>query len=471
MADFNLIQRMASEQHSDASMSFSADAKKHAPKKKKSSVKAASGGGGGRPKPRRSSYSYGEETHGMDAKKVFEKYDADGSGKIDAEELKDALYDLGIRLTEENVSKIRYACGAKTATSQIGFRAFLAWYQNGPEKTAGVRKSKLDKLQKEVRSEYLPWIKHLFSAADEDGSGALDAFEFTNFYPTLVDYMEVNGDHKLPPLEDCRVEIDNAGSAGTSGNNLIEYAEFEDWFLSLEMQKAKGEAKAMDTIKSARVDIRSLMKTFGTDTSSKKVKGKKVKRKTIAEKFNYAEVSLDAQEIFEKYDVDDSSTIDAFELEDMLFELGIKCSKKNIEKARTDLGITKYSGEVDFFTFEEWWNSGYGAKASTKMAILSKLSEKMKFEYLPYIRTMFAEADTDKSGELDRPEFEIFYPKLRKYLGYELPPVVHCMNEIDTYSGNGGVFGDGLVQYEEFESWFLATELKRAQAAARDGSK
>ena len=84
---------------------------------------------------------------------------------------------------------------------------------------------------------------------------------------------------------------------------------------------------------------------------------------------------------------------------------------------------------------------------------------------------MFAEADTDKSGELDRPEFEVFYPKLRKYLGYGLPPVVHCMNEIDTYSGNGGVFGDGLVQYEEFESWFLATELKRAQAAARDGSK
>jgi len=464
---------MASEQH-DA-VTINQPQTHSAPRKKKSKAKARAqgggGGGGGRAKPRRSSYSYGEETHGMDAKKVFEKYDEDQSGKIDPEELKDALFDLGIRLTEENISKIRHECGAKTKTSEIGFRAFLSWYQNGPEKTQSVRTSKLDKLKKEVRSEYLPWIKHLFATADQDGSGALDDFEFADFYPTLADYMEVNGEHKLPPLEDCQVQMDNAGKSGTTGNNLIEYAEFEDWFLSLEMQRAKGEAKAVDTIKSARVDIRSLMKTFGTDTSSKKVKGKKVKRKTIAEKFNYSEVSLDAQSIFEKYDVDDSSTIDAFELEDMLFELGIKCTKKNVEKARVDLGITKYSGEVDYFTFEEWWNKGYGAKASTKSAILSKLSEKMKFEYLPYIRTMFAEADTDKSGELDRPEFEIFYPKLRSYLGYKLPPVVHCMNEIDTYSGNGGVFGDGLVQYEEFESWFLATELKRAQAAAHDGSE
>lgn len=406
----------------------------------------------------------------MDAKKVFEKYDADGSGKIDAEELRDALFDLGIRLTEENVSQIRSECGAKTKSSPIGFRAFLAWYQNGPEKTNAVRSSKLDKLKKEVRSEYLPWIKHLFSTADADNSGALDDFEFADFYPTLVEYMDINGEHKLPPLDDCKDQMDASGAAGTTGNNLIEYAEFESWFLSLEMQRAKGEAKALDTIKSARVDIRSLMKTFGTDKSSKKVKGKKVKKKTIADKFNYGEVSFDAQDIFEKYDVDDSSSIDAHELEDMLFELGIKCTKENLAKARTDLGITKYSGEVDFFTFEEWWSKGYGAKASTKMAILSKLSEKMKFEYLPFIRTMFAEADTDRSGELDRPEFEVFYPKLRSYLGYKIPPVVQCMNEIDTYSGNGGVFGDGLVQYEEFESWFLAMELKRAQAAAHDGS-
>lgn len=461
------MQKMAHAQHTSTGVAFSNDAMTHLKPKKKSS--GARGGGGGRPKARRSSYSYGEETHGLDAKQVFEKYDADGSGTIEPDELKDALYDLGIRLTEENILKVRHACGARTKTQPIGFRAFLAWYQSGPAKSKALKDSKLDKLAGEVRSEYLPWIKHLFSAADEDDSGALDQFEYADFYPTLVEYMEINGGHKLPPLEECLEQMDAiSGNGINSGNGMVEYEEFEAWYLSLEMQRAKDSAKALDTIKSARVDIRGLMKTFGTDTS-KKAKGAKVKRKTIAEKFNYEDVSFNAQEIFEKYDVDDSSTIDAHELEDMLFELGIKCTKANLEKARKDLGITKYSGEVDFFTFEEWWNKGYGHKASTKLAILSRLSEKMKFEYLPYIRAMFAEADKDRSGELDNAEFQVFYPKLREYLGYPIPPVVQCMNEVDTYSGNGGVFGDGLIQYEEFESWFLAMELKRAQASAHDG--
>eukprot|EP00729_Bicosta_minor_P003844 gene3844-20792_t len=70
MADFALLQQQANSQHSGSSgNSYSADALKHLPSKKKSraSTKSRGGGGdggsaGGRPKARRSSYSYGEET-------------------------------------------------------------------------------------------------------------------------------------------------------------------------------------------------------------------------------------------------------------------------------------------------------------------------------------------------------------------------------------------------------------------------
>ena len=118
------------------------------------------------------------------------------------------------------------------------------------------------------------------------------------------------------------------------------------------------------------------------------------------------------------------------------------------------------------FDFESWWDSGFGAKLDTKRAMLSKLSAKLRSEYIPHIRGMFKEADTDKSGELDRPEFEAFYPKLREYLGYDIPPVVQCMNDIDSSSQGGGVFQNGLIEYEEFETWFLAQELNRAHATA-----
>jgi hypothetical protein len=40
------------------------------------------------------------------------------------------------------------------------------------------------------------------------------------------------------------------------------------------------------------------------------------------------------------------------------------------------------------------------------------------------------------------------------------------MNEIDAHSEQGGIFGNGLIEYVEFESWFLATELCRAQSSA-----
>ena len=84
---------------------------------------------------------------------------------------------------------------------------------------------------------------------------------------------------------------------------------------------------------------------------------------------------------------------------------------------------------------------------------------------------MFKEGDTDKSGELDRAEFEVFYPKLRDYLGYSIPPIVQCMNDIDSHSGGGGIFQNGMIEYEEFEAWFLAQELNRAHATAESAHR
>ena len=97
---------------------------------------------------------------------------------------------------------------------------------------------------------------------------------------------------------------------------------------------------------------------------------------------------------------------------------------------------------------------------------MAQLSQKLRSEYVPHIRAMFKEGDSDRSGEISRAEFEEFYPKLRDYLGYAIPPIVQCMNEIDSHSESGGVFQNGMIEYEEFEAWFLAQELNRAHATA-----
>jgi Ca2+-binding EF-hand superfamily protein len=172
---------------------------------------------------------------------------------------------------------------------------------------------------------------------------------------------------------------------------------------------------------------------------------------------------LSAKQIFEKFDVDGNGKLDAEELDDMLFELGVRLTEANVAEARQALGLTKHSGSVDYDTFATWWAVAFGAQTRARNEIISHLSEKMRVEYIPHIRSMFAEADADKNGELDRAEFENFYPKLRDYLGYSIPPVVQCLNDMDVFGGFDG--GDGLVEFTEFESWFLQQEKARAELA------
>merc|ERR1719473_1878885 len=100
---------------------------------------------------------------------------------------------------------------------------------------------------------------------------------------------------------------------------MIEFEEFEKWFLEMCIAHAKQSEKAEEVIKASRVNITALMKNFGTDKDAKKKKKPKKKR-SVVERFNYGDVSFDARRIFDQYDIDNSGTIDSHELDDMLFE-------------------------------------------------------------------------------------------------------------------------------------------------------
>ena len=106
-------------------------------------------------------------------------------------------YELGMRLTEENIEAARKALGIKSDHDEVGFEVFEKWWVNGPAKDQEVRKSMLLQLSKEMREEYIPHIKEMFAEADDDNSGELDPEEFELFYPKLVSYLG----YALPPVE------------------------------------------------------------------------------------------------------------------------------------------------------------------------------------------------------------------------------------------------------------------------------
>jgi len=348
-------------------------------------------------------------------------------------------------------------------TDVIPYESFYRWWSSGPSAKLNNRTTKLDKLTAEVREETIPWIKHLFAGADEDESGELDAEEFRKFYPNLVEYLEENTGQVMSSVEDCMAEIDAESTAG-KGNGTIEYEEFELWFIRQELKRAKEDAKKADQVKRKRNSMSSIMTIFGEPAIQEKQKPVK-KRTSIKEKYNYGDVQNDPVDLFHKYDVDESGELDAEELTEMMFELGIKLSDENMAAAKKALGITEDEG-VDLWTFESWWNDNFAKQKKVREQMLAKVSADMRENYLPHIRKLFAGADKDKNGSLDKMEFEQFYPKLKAYLGYKLQPIVHTMNEIDSMSYNGGVYGNGMIEYEEFETWFLQKEMDRAKAMA-----
>ena len=61
-------------------------------------------------------------------KKLFERYDEDNSGSIDQDELEDLLYDLGIRLTTENLRSAHAALGLKKESDMCKWEAFEPWW-------------------------------------------------------------------------------------------------------------------------------------------------------------------------------------------------------------------------------------------------------------------------------------------------------------------------------------------------------
>ena len=57
---------------------------------------------------------------------------------------------------------------------------------------------------------------------------------------------------------------------------------------------------------------------------------------------------------YRRYDVDESGTIDTSELEDVLFDCGVKLTPGNIEEARAQLGLKRDGDDCNFKVFKEW---------------------------------------------------------------------------------------------------------------------
>mmetsp|Transcript_8479 Transcript_8479/g.21733 ORF Transcript_8479/g.21733 Transcript_8479/m.21733 type:complete len:310 (+) Transcript_8479:100-1029(+) len=225
-------------------------------------------------------------------------------------------------------------------------------------------------------------------------------------------------------------------------------------------------AKAEATVPPSK-HVRAILESFGVSGAGAAAAG----GGDLAQKFNYAEMKLSAEDVFRMYDADGSGSIDADELRGVLFACGVTCKGDSFQMAKRLLKLDKPGATCNFATFDKWWKATYAKSRAARSTMLEKLGKEIAEFLIPELKSLYAEFDADCSGALDKAEFEKFYPRLKDFLGYPIPPLAECLAEMDSQrTAKAEAFEDGEVSYDEFETWFLHQEQKRIQAATAGGA-
>ncbi len=146
---------------------------------------------------------------------MFEKYDRDGSGNIEASELKDLCYDFGHYLSDDEL-QMAVSLIDHDGNGQISLQEFLDWWRGN----GALRNLRLDEDAVRKRKE----AAELFARFDLDKSGSVDRDEFVGLHEELVAKGWTRKD-----IDGCLDELDADGDGNIQLNELIEWLNKTAW--------------------------------------------------------------------------------------------------------------------------------------------------------------------------------------------------------------------------------------------------
>lgn len=139
---------------------------------------------------------------------IFNKYDKDQSGEIDAEEFKFMCMDLGHELTDEQLEMAVLKID-KTGSGKIPYDDFLEWWKED-ERWEGLRLEDEELLQ-------LSMLLTEFQAFDANEDGVVDRAEFAEMYESL----KAGGVEK--DMDTVLAELDS------NNDNKIVFNDYVEW--------------------------------------------------------------------------------------------------------------------------------------------------------------------------------------------------------------------------------------------------
>ena len=156
---------------------------------------------------------------------MFDKYDKDGSGNIDAAEFKFLVYDLGYFMNDTEL-KTGLEQIDSNGNGSIEYDEFKRWWSS----TDRMEKLKLSDEQLGARQKAV----EVFQAYDKERKGFIDTKTFPAFHYRLKDA----GLTTLGPAE-CLKDLDS------NGDGSIQFNEYMDWIMRVGTAKVKVMTEAM----------------------------------------------------------------------------------------------------------------------------------------------------------------------------------------------------------------------------------
>lgn len=375
------------------------------------------------------------------ARNVFVAADADNSGTLDEEELKEVMRNLASSIgfsRNEDVANMVKEVMAVADTDDNGVIDYQEFLPVAVDIVQTVYANVTSRVQDENRMIH-QLIEEIFTAYDDDGSGFLDRMEFHRVFQDLVGELGMNPDYAK------RLSDEVLDATDTNDDGKVSKAEFTPLAIDIvsaiideaENHKFEEQQNAASTPAQPATDYLDAAQQI------------------LVHDLTREELTAALSEIFTAADTDASGTLDPEEFSRCLRDVKVDLTDEEVNFLLANVD-TNDDGVIDFVEFQPLafnllvqvmademkeqdaaaqWNA---ATLEQARALVGNLGAE---ELAETLENIFEEADTNGDGTLDMAEFRACLENTKLGLTHDIADALADKVDHDE---------DGLISYHEF---------------------